>query len=501
MDKHMPGNKADNMLCGSPHLFEVRQELKKYQLNDKGVDPGTAYRIVKDQLLPEGNARQNLATFCQTYMEPQAIQLISETLNINAIDKSLYTQTADIENRCIEIISNLWNRPEEAPITDDETEVPKGTSTIGSSEACMLAGMAMKVRWQEWARRYKAQHEEFDLTKKPNLVISSGYQVCWEKFEKYWDVDLVQVPIDEGHLSLNPGKLTECINEYTIGVVAILGITYTGLYDDVAGIDKVLTEYNKSHESLFPVQIHVDGASGGFYEPFIDPEYLWDFRLENVVSINASGHKYGLVYPGIGWVIWRGREYLPKKLTFEVNYLGGTVRTVGINFSKSAAHIIAQYYNFIRLGREGYKEIHQETQRVASYIERSLEEIKMSVDGRQEPVFELLHEEGERGVHRLPLVCWKLSEAASKAVLWTLSDLSDRILMRGWQVPSYPLPANLTKTMIQRIVCRADLSMYMAEILVKDIEDAVQTLNKKMFGFAAEDKLNNQELKPHGFTH
>lgn len=491
----------NELLCSSPHLFEVQEEIKRYQLNETGVDADTAYRIVKDQLLPEGNARQNLATFCQTYMEPQAVQLISETLDKNAIDKSLYTQTADIEDRCVEIIADLWHRPKETPSQNGETEVPKGTSTIGSSEACMLAGMAMKVRWQEWAQEYQKSHPEFDLHKKPNLIISSGYQVCWEKFEKYWDVDLVQIPIDEDHLSLNPEKLADKIDMYTIGVVAILGITYTGLYDDVKGMDQVLTQYNEAHKDRFPVQIHVDGASGGFYEPFIDPDYLWDFRLENVVSINGSGHKYGLVYPGIGWIIWRGAKYLPKKLTFEVSYLGGSVRTVGINFSKSAAHIIAQYYNFIRLGKEGYKEIHQETLRVAAFIENSLENIKMELDGEQVPVFKLLHEKAERELHSLPLVCWKLSDAVIGKLHWTLNDLSDRILMRGWQVPSYPLPANLEHVMIQRIVCRADLSMYMAEILVKDIADAVHTLNEKSSAPAANDALENQILKPHGFTH
>lgn len=437
-------------------------------------------------------------------MEPMAVKLISETLNKNATDKFLYMQTADIENRCVEIIADLWHRPEEEIGGDGDVDMPKGTLTIGSSEACMLGGMSMKYRWRKWADEYQKTHSDFDVNKKPNLIISSGYQVCWEKFEKYWDVELKTVPINKDHLSLDPDVIKDYIDEYTIGVVAILGITYTGLYDDVKGIDKVLTEYNKAHTDRFPVQIHVDGASGGFYDPFIDPDYLWDFRLKNVISINGSGHKYGLVYPGIGWIIWRGSEYLPKELTFEVSYLGGTVRTTGINFSKSAAHIIAQYYNFIRFGREGYAKIHNATKAVAEYIEWHIENITAEIDGKKVQVFEILRESNSRNLHKLPLVCWKLSEEVKHKVSWDLKDMSDRLLMRGWQVPAYPLPNDLEDVMIQRIVCRADLSMDLAEILVKDIESAVSRLNTGMNMNLAKNALKSVsigKLKPYGFTH
>lgn len=494
------------LLC-SPMLCGAGENLMKYQINSEEIDPETAYRIVKDQLLPEGNARQNLATFCQTSMESQAVRLITETLDKNAIDKSLYTQTADIENRCVEMIAKLWHRPEtdsSSQSSQEETDVPKGTSTIGSSEACMLGGMSMKFRWKKWAEKYHEMNPGFDVNKKPNFIISSGYQVCWEKFEKYWDVELRQVPVDEDHLSLDPEKLESYIDEYTIGVVAILGITYTGLYDDVAGIDKVLTEYNKAHKDLFPVQIHVDGASGAFYEPFIDSDYLWDFRLENVISINGSGHKYGLVYPGIGWVIWRGSEYLPKELTFEVSYLGGTVRTVGINFSKSAAHIIAQYYNFIRFGKSGYEKIHKATEKVTWYIEEELQKIKVQIDGKEVPVFELLREKNTRDLHRLPLVCWTISSGLSDKLSWTLDDLSDQLMMRGWQIPAYSLPENLTHIRVQRIVCRADLSMDLAQILVNDLKNAVQKLNRKndrVLKRANASVANGPRLAPHGFIH
>lgn len=486
----------------------IDTEIPKYCLPEKSIDADSAYKLVTDLLMTEGNARLNLATFCQTYMEPQATRIISETLNKNAIDKSLYVQTAEIEDRCVEIISDLWNRP-----TEEKTEIPKGTSTIGSSEACMLGGLAMKVRWEEWAKENNINRTD----KKPNLIVTTGYQVCWEKFEKYWDVDLIQIPVDEDHLSLNVEMLKEKIDEYTIGVVAILGITYTGLYDNVKAIDEVVKEYNTNPDNKGQyVGIHVDAASGGFYEPFIDPDYEWDFRIENVVSINASGHKYGLVYPGIGWVIWRDSKCLPKKLTFSVSYLGGTVLTVGINFSKSAGQIIGQYYNFIRLGNEGYTRVHQATKAVAEYIEKGISEIivkhgnpndKTSVEFKP---FEIMTGGSKDDtVHKLPLVFWKFSDENEKKGLkrigWDLYDLSDRMLMRGWQIPTYPLPANMTDVIIQRIVCRADLSMDTAEMLVEDMRNAAQYLFDKQFEgtdtFLKSNGLQKRTPRIQGFTH
>lgn len=493
--------KAKVCVSSNAHVMEkIDNEIPKYRLPEKSIDADSAYKLVKDHLMTEGNARLNLATFCQTYMEPQAARIISETLEKNAIDKSLYVQTAEIEDRCIEIISNLWNRPPE-----EKTEIPKGTSTIGSSEACMLGALAMKVRWEEWAKKQK----DFDMTKPPNLIITSGYQVCWKKFQQYWDVELIQIPMDEDHLSLNVDMLKENINKYTIGVVAVLGITYTGLYDDVAGINTVVDKYNKDPSNAGQyVGIHVDAASGGFYEPFINPTYKWDFRLDNVVSINASGHKYGLVYPGIGWIIWRSSECLPKKLTFEVSYLGGTVLTVGINFSKSAGQIIGQYYNFVRLGKEGYERIHTATKAVADYIEAAISEIKVTNGGDTFSAFEIMREKADcPAAHKLPLVFWKLSEKL-KNMPQFLYDLSDRMLMRGWQIPTYPLPANLTHVIIQRIVCRADLSMDMAEMLIKDMRSATYYLLDTQSQKLDQDNLsidtNGQQSnipRAHGFTH
>lgn len=436
------------------------------RLQPNPIDPNIAYRLVKDQLIDEGNARQNMATFCQTYMEPEAQQLMAETLDKNAIDKSEYPSTAGIEQSCVHIISNLWNIP-------DVTE-SIGTSTVGSSEACMLGGMAMKFRWKK-----NAEAKGLDLTKqRPNLVISSGYQVCWEKFCIYWDIELRAVPMDEAHMSLDIDKVTDYIDDYTIGVVGILGITYTGKYDDIKGLDQKIEEYNAKTGNQ--VGIHVDGASGGMFAPFIYPDLEWDFRLKNVVSINTSGHKYGLVYPGIGWIVWRNQDVLPKELIFDVSYLGGNMPTMAINFSRSASQIIGQYYNFYRYGFAGYKAIHLRTQAVAMMISKYLEKTGL---------FEI-YNNGEN----LPVVCYRLKEDAN--VNWNLYDLSDRLQMRGWQVPAYPLPVNLQNVEIQRFVCRGDFGMNMADALIRDIGQAIDDLNKANVSMHAGEGPHVQ-----GFTH
>nr|WOE97536.1 glutamate decarboxylase [synthetic construct] len=445
------------------------QDLPKYKLNQQPVEPRIAYQLVKDQLLDEGNARQNLATFCQTYMEPEATKLMSETLEKNAIDKSEYPRTAEIENRCVNIIADLWHASKD--------EKFMGTSTVGSSEACMLGGMAMKFAW-----RNRAEKLGLDINaQKPNLVISSGYQVCWEKFCVYWDIEMRTVPMDKEHMSLDVDKVMDYVDEYTIGIVGILGITYTGRYDDIKKLDELVEKYNQ-HTTDYKVYIHVDAASGGLYTPFVEPELEWDFRLKNVISINTSGHKYGLVYPGIGWVLWRDQSYLPKELIFKVSYLGGELPTMAINFSRSASQIIGQYYNFVRFGFDGYREIHQRTHDVALYLAKEIEKTGL---------FEIINDGSQ-----LPIVCYKLKDDAK--VKWTLYDLADRLQMKGWQVPAYPLPKNLEDVIIQRIVCRADFGMNMAHDFIEDLKAAIKELNNAHLVFHKE-QVN--EKKTYGFTH
>jgi len=426
---------------------ELDAALPKYTMNREPIDPRAAYRLVKDELLDEGNARQNLATFCQTYMEDEAVRLMSEALEKNAIDKSEYPRTAEMENRCVNIIAALWNAPKGEQYT--------GTSTVGSSEACMLGGLAMKFRW-----RRLAQEAGLNIAaKKPNLVISSGFQVCWEKLCVYLDIELRAVPMRRDCMRLDIDRVLDYVDEYTIGVVGILGITYTGQYDDVKALDAKLTVYNNAVP--IPVTIHVDAASGGLYTPFMEPDLQWDFRLKNVVSINTSGHKYGLVYPGVGWILWRDKQYLPEELVFDVSYLGGDMPTMAVNFSRSASQILGQYYNFLRYGFEGYREIHTHTHNAALFLSKTVADAGL---------FEIYND----GSH-LPIVCYRLRE--DTGVEWSLYDLADRLQMKGWQVPAYPLPDNLQDIIIQRYVVRADFGMNIAEEFAEDFRLAIEELS------------------------
>lgn len=459
--KHLPDDASP--LYGS--LASGKDVVLK-KLRKKPISAHIAYQLIKDQLIDEGNARQNLATFCQTYMEPEVTKLMSETMEKNAIDKSEYPEVARLETSCVNVLADLWNAP--------DTEEVKGTSTVGSSEACMLGGMAMKFRWRNLARE-----RGLDLNaQKPNLVISSGYQVCWEKFCVYWDIEMREVPMDEEHLSINLDKVMDYVDEYTIGIVGILGITYTGKFDDIEALDQLVEKYNETHEHQ--LVIHVDGASGAMFVPFVDPDLAWDFRLKNVVSINTSGHKYGLVYPGVGWILWRNQEYLPKELIFDVSYLGGNMPTMAINFSRSASQVVGQFYNFYRLGYEGYREIHKHSQKAAMNISKAIEETGLFK----------LYNDGEN----LPIVCYTLKEDAD--VSWNLYELADRLQMKGWQVPAYPLPADLDDIVIQRFVCRADLGQNLADSLIEDFLQCIEDLNHARVLFHDDD-----EPHVHGFTH
>ncbi|PLX14424.1 MAG: glutamate decarboxylase [Marinilabiliales bacterium] len=418
-------------------------EIPKYKIPAKPMSAGSAYQIVHDECMLDGNARLNLATFVTTHMEPEAQKLMAETMDKNMIDKSEYPQTAEIEKRCVNIIADLWNSHSE----NDSI----GCSTIGSSEACMLGGIALKWRWRE---KHKLP---VNTNRIPNLVLSSGLQVVWEKFCKYWDVEMREVPMEEGNYKLDVDKALEMCDENTIGIVPILGITYTGQYDDVKQLNDKLDVFNK--KTGFDIPIHVDAASGGFVAPFIQPKLEWDFRLKWVHSISASGHKYGLVYPGVGWVVWKNEKYLPEDLVFYVDYLGGQMPTMAINFSRPGNQVLAQYYQFLRLGFDGYRQVQQYSQDVAKYLSSKISEIdefKLVTDGSDIPVF-----------------CWTLKEMQKN---WTLYDLADRLLMNGWQVPAYAMPENVTDMVVQRIVVKKDMSFDMADMLLGNIIEHLEYL-------------------------
>jgi glutamate decarboxylase len=420
-------------------------EVPRFRIAPKGMLPTTALQVVRDELILDGNARLNLATFVTTWMEPEAERLMTECLAKNMIDKDEYPQTAEIERRCVNILGDLWNSP-------DGSDAP-GCSTTGSSEACMLGGMALLWRWR--ARRAAAGLD----ASKPNLVMGSNVQVCWEKFCRYWQVEPRQVPMVPGRLHLRGPEAAAQCDENTIGVVAILGSTMDGSYEPVKEISDALDELQAVRGLDVPV--HVDGASGGFVAPFIQPGLVWDFRVPRVASINASGHKYGLVYPGVGWIVWRDSADLPEDLVFRVNYLGGDMPTFALNFSRPGAQVAAQYYNFLRLGFEGYRQVQQACQDVAMYL--SGEIAKMGP-------FELLSDGSD-----LPVFAFRMRDGVSG---YSVFDLSERLRQRGWQVPAYTFPEDMTDTAVIRIVVRNGFSRDMAGLLLDDLRGQVKILEE-----------------------
>jgi glutamate decarboxylase len=413
-----------------------REPVPRRTMPPHGMLPDTALQVVKDELILDGNARLNLATFVTTWMEPQATQLMTECLDKNMIDKDEYPQTAEIESRCVSILAHLWHAPVDSGAT--------GCSTTGSSEACMLGGMALLWRWRE--RRQAAGVS----AAKPNLVMGTNVQVCWEKFCRYWQVEPRMVPMEAGRLHLDgPHAAAQC-DENTIGVVAVLGSTQDGSYEPVGDISGELDKLAASGGPDVPM--HVDAASGGFVAPFIQPELVWDFQVSRVASINASGHKYGLVYPGVGWVVWRDAEALPEDLVFKVNYLGGEMPTFALNFSRSGSNVAAQYYNFLRLGFEGYRRVQQACQDVALHMSGQI--------ARMGP-FELLSDGSD-----LPVFAFKISDESAG---YTVFDLSEELRERGWLVPAYTFPANLTDIAVLRVVVRNGFGKNLADAFLADL--------------------------------
>ncbi len=399
--------------------------------------PATAYRVVRDETMLDGNARLNLATFVGTWMDEHADRLYADSFDKNMIDKDEYPATAAIEEYCWRILGDLWN----APDTDDII----GTSTIGSSEACMLGGLALKRRWQH-ARRAAGLS-----TEKPNLIMSSAVQVCWEKFCNYFDVEMRLIPTTAEHPVMDGTGLADVVDENTIGVVAIVGVTYTGAYEPVQKIAAALDDIQE--KTGLDIPIHIDGASGAMVAPFLQPELPWDFRVERVQSINTSGHKYGLVYPGVGWVVWRSVAALPEDLVFKVSYLGGSMPTFAINFSRPGAQVLLQYYRFLRLGRAGYRAVQQASQDVAVFLSQAIgdmEAFELVSDGRTIPVF-----------------AWRLADGHTDK--WTLYHLSERLRVKGWLVPAYPLSGELSDQTVMRVVCRNGFSRDLAADLLDDI--------------------------------
>ena len=433
-------------IFGSP---QMREPAPSEYIPKHKTPAEIAYQIVKDETFPQTQPRLNLATFVTTYMDDYGTKLMNEAVGINYIDETEYPRVAVMCGRCINMVANMWNSPEEA-------KWKTGAVGIGSSEACMLGGVAAWLRWRE---KRKAQCKPYD---KPNLVMSSAYQVVWEKFCQLWQIEMRTVPITRDHITLNIDEAISMCDENTICIVPIAGVTWTGLNDDIEALDKALDRYNEITGHDIP--IHVDAASGGFILPFLFPKKKWDFRLKWVYSISTSGHKYGLVYPGLGWVVWKDKKYLPDQMSFSVNYLGASIAQVGLNFSRPAAQILAQYYNFLHLGFEGYKEIHSNSMTIAEYCHQQIGKM---------PCFRNYSQTLEN-----PLFIWSLEPEYEKTAKWTLFDLQDKLMQSGWMVPAYTMPKDIEDMVVMRVVVRQGMSRDMANMLLEDIQNAVEELEK-----------------------
>ncbi|MDD7813215.1 glutamate decarboxylase [Mycobacterium sp. CSUR Q5927] len=417
------------------------------RMPDDPMDPQAAYRFIHDELMLDGSSRLNLATFVTTWMDPEASTLMAESFDKNMIDKDEYPATAAIEQRCVSMVADLFHAEN---LRDDDPASAIGVSTVGSSEAVMLGGLAMKWRWRARVGDWQGRT--------PNLVMGSNVQVVWEKFCRYFDVEPRYLPMAEGRYVITPEQVIDAVDENTIGVVAILGTTYTGELEPVeaicAALDKVATGGGVD------VPVHVDAASGGFVVPFLHPDLKWDFRLPRVVSINVSGHKYGLTYPGIGFVVWRAAAYLPEELVFRVNYLGGDMPTFTLNFSRPGNQVVGQYYNFLRLGRSGYTEVMRTLSDTARWLARQLaasEHFEVISDGSAIPVVSC-RLTGKRG--------------------YTEFDVSHELRTFGWQVPAYTMPEGAEDVAVLRVVVREGLSADLARALFDDIVKSVTALDR-----------------------
>jgi len=428
--------------------LELSASLPKAGFPKAERNPRNVYAAVRDELMLDGNSRQNLATFCQTWVDDEIRSLMDLSIDKNMIDKDEYPQTAEIEARCVRMIADLWNSP--------SPDTTMGCSTTGSSEAAMLGGLALKWQWR------KKQQAAGKPTDKPNLVCGP-VQICWHKFARYFDVELREIPLEGDRLIMSPEEVLKRVDENTIGVVPTMGVTFTCQYEPVKAVSDALDKLQK--QTGLDIPIHVDGASGGFLAPFCAPDIPWDFRLKRVKSINSSGHKFGLAPLGAGWVVWREASDLPEDLIFNVNYLGGDMPTFALNFSRPGGQIIAQYYNFLRLGRDGYAKVHSACYETAQYLA-----MEIAMMGPFEVLFD---GDSQKGI---PALAWKLKDGAKAN--YTLYDLADRLRSRGWQVPAYSMPANREDLVVQRILVHHGVSRDLADLLVDDMKRSMAHFEK-----------------------
>ncbi|KAL9070337.1 MAG: hypothetical protein Q9157_005847 [Trypethelium eluteriae] len=494
------GSSASHSVTPYSTRYNSQYELSKFKIPHDGAPADAVHQLLKDELDLDGRPNLNLASFVGTYMEDQAEKLMIENLSKNMSDADEYPAMMDMHARCVSIIAHLWG------VQKGEKAI--GTATTGSSEAIHLGGLAMKRRWQE-----KRQAEGKD-TSKPNIIMGSNAQVALEKFARYFEVEARILDVSEkSRHRLDPELVKQNIDENTIGIFVILGSTYTGHYEPVEEISKILDEYQQ--KTGVDIPIHVDAASGGFIAPFTHAKAggpKWNFELPRVKSINTSGHKFGLVYAGVGWIIWRDESYLPKHLVFELHYLGGTEESYTLNFSRPGAQIIAQYYNLIHLGFTGFRSIMEDALANARLLSKSLEATGwyrcVSDIHRKKGDFEYrkgekpFEKEGETSADYnagLPVVAFTLTEDFHKQYPHVKQvAVSNSLRAKQYIIPNYPLPPGEEKTEILRVVVRESMSIDLLDRLIADICAATETLiNSDEIDLAAWQPFSNSVEKTH----
>ncbi|KAK1222792.1 glutamate decarboxylase gad1 [Marasmius sp. AFHP31] len=492
--KHHALTKSDpNALHHSYGARYGTHPVPKYHIASKGLDAEAAYQLIHDELALDGSPILNLASFVHTWMPPQADKLMQENMSKNLIDGDEYPATQIIHTRCVSILADIWH----APSAKDAI----GTATTGSSEAIQLGGLAMKRIWQE--KRKAAGKSIYEPG--PNIVMGANAQVALEKFARYFDVECRLVPVSvESKYRLDPKKAMEFVDENTIGIFVILGSTYTGHYEPVKEMSDLLDEYEQKTGNHVP--IHVDAASGGFVAPFATPKLPWDFKLPRVVSINTSGHKFGLSYVGVGWVVWRDKAHLPKDLIFELHYLGSVEYSFSLNFSRPAAPIIAQYFNLIHLGFEGYRSVALSDLANARLLSRALERSgyytvlsdihrKLENTGSGAAIKDAVginDDDVESYEPGLPVVSFRFSDDFQKKYPEIQQKWIQTLLRaKGWIVPNYELAPDLQQVEILRVVVRENMTEVLIDQLVTDLIQVTEDLCKNDSPAHALNNLSN----------
>jgi glutamate decarboxylase len=434
------------------------ESIPKYQIPEDGMPANAAYQLIHDALHFDGLSAFNIGSFTTTWMDPEAEKLIMENLGKNYIDRFEYPETAEVHQRIVNMLGHLFNAPEEADFC--------GSATVGSSEAIELGLLAHKWTWKN--NRIK----QGKRTDKPNIIFGADAHICWDKFARYFDVEPRIIPMEKDRYCIDAKSVIERIDENTICVGAIMGTTYTGACEPVKEINDLLVLVKEKEG--WDIPIHVDAASAGFILPFINPELEWDFRVPQVRSINISGHKFGLVYPGVGWLIFKSHTDLPEDLIFNVNYLGDSMPTYTLNFSRGSDMVLAQYYNLLHLGHSGYTNIMNNCMNNARYLADKL------IDSG---LFELVNN------LELPVITFRFKNTPD----FTPFQLSQKLRERGWMLPAYTLPENANDVTVMRVVAKETFSRDMAETFYADIMKSYQILDETV-----KERLEPNEAPPRG---